>query len=124
LTPDLRDRLVAAGYQYIERHQRDHVPQGAPPEPGLWAKYFFNEIPGRRRANIHMRIEGNPNQQYALLFRDYLRAHPDVAATIERIKRELAARHANDADAYYAIKDPVYDVVWRAAQEWAGAAAA
>jgi GrpB-like predicted nucleotidyltransferase (UPF0157 family) len=123
LTPEVRDRLAAAGYPYVAKHNRDHVPQGAPAEPHLWAKYLFHEIPGQRPANIHVRVAGNPNQRYPLLFRDYLRAHPAVAATIELIKRELAARHADDADAYYAIKDPVYDLVWRAAQEWAAATA-
>ena len=68
--------------------------------------------------NLHVRAAGKPNQRYPLLFRDYLRAHPDAARTIERIKRELAGRFANDVDAYYAIKDPVYDLVWRAAQGW------
>ena len=54
-----------------------------------------------------------------MLFRDYLRLHPNSARTIELIKRELAKRHADDADAYYDIKDPVYDLVWDAAQAWA-----
>jgi hypothetical protein len=35
------------------------------------------------------------------------------------IKREIAARHPEDMDSYYAIKDPVYDLIWDAAQEWA-----
>ena len=38
---------------------------------------------------------------------------------IERIKRGIAKYHADDADAYYDIKDPVYDLVWNAAKEWA-----
>jgi hypothetical protein len=35
------------------------------------------------------------------------------------IKREIAKRHANDVEAYYDIKDPVYDLIWEAAQAWA-----
>jgi GrpB-like predicted nucleotidyltransferase (UPF0157 family) len=62
---------------------------------------------------------GNPNQRYPLLFRDFLRAHPSSARTIERIKRELVKRHANDVDVYYDIKDPVYDLIGGAALEWA-----
>jgi len=34
------------------------------------------------------------------------------------IKREIAKRHAEDVEAYYDIKDPVYDLLWAAAQEW------
>ena len=41
-----------------------------------------------------------------------------AAKTVELIKREIAKRHANDLDAYYDIKDPVYDLIWDAALEW------
>jgi GrpB-like predicted nucleotidyltransferase (UPF0157 family) len=85
----------------------------------LWAKLLFGQPQGRRRANVHVRIEGNPNQRYPLLFRDYLRAHPNSARSIELIKREIVKRHAEDVEAYYDIKDPVYDLIWDAAQEWA-----
>jgi hypothetical protein len=31
----------------------------------------------------------------------------------------LAKHHAADVGAYYDIKDPVYDLIWDAAKEWA-----
>jgi GrpB-like predicted nucleotidyltransferase (UPF0157 family) len=40
---------------------------------------FFNEPEGELRVNIHVRESGRANQRYALLFRDYLRAHPAAA---------------------------------------------
>ena len=80
---------------------------------------FFRQPSGQRRTNIHVRMQGNPNQRYPLLFRDYLRAHPNSARTVELIKRQLAKHHADDVEAYYDIKDPVYDLIWDAAQEWA-----
>ena len=95
------------------------MPLGEDDDPGLWAKFFFNQPSGQRRANIHVRVAGNPNQRYPLLFRDYLRAHPNSARTVELIKRQLARYHADDLEAYYDIKDPVYDLIWDAAQEWA-----
>jgi len=119
LTPEVQNKMIQAGYKHWQKNNLDHVPQGDDPHPQLWAKLFFSEPQGERRANIHIRVQGNPNQRYPLLFRDYLRAHPNSARTIERIKREIAKRHANDLDAYYDIKDPVYDLVWDAAQEWA-----
>ena len=118
LTSAVTAQLVDAGYQYKSHVTHDHVPAGEDPDPKLWRKLFFIQPEGERRANLHVRAAGKPNQQYPLLFRDYLRAHPDAARTIERIKRELAGRFANDVDAYYAIKDPIYDLVWRAAQAW------
>lgn len=118
LAMEVRQRLVAAGYEYRGVHTHDHVPLGEDDDPSLWAKFVFCEPKGQRRANVHVRIDGNPNQRYALLFRDYLRAHPNSTRSIELIKRELAKRHAEDEDAYYDIKDPVYDLIWDAAQDW------
>jgi GrpB-like predicted nucleotidyltransferase (UPF0157 family) len=119
LTPEVRRRLVDAGYHWFEAFTNDHVPLGEDTNPQLWAKFTFAQPEGERRANVHVRILGNPNQRYALLFRDYLRAHPNSVKTIELIKRELVKRHADDEDAYYDIKDPVYDLIWDAAQDWA-----
>ncbi len=119
LTSEIRDRMVAAGYVFKEALTHDHVPAGEDDDPRLWTKMVFMEPPGRRRANLHVRINGNPNQQYALLFRDYLRAHPRAVKAIELIKREIVKRHAEDVDAYYDIKDPVYDLIWVAALGWA-----
>ena len=95
------------------------MPLGEDDDPRLWAKFFFHQPSGQRHANIHVRAAGNPNQRYPLLFRDYLRAHPNSARTVELIKRQLARYHADDVEAYYDIKDPVYDLIWDAAQEWA-----
>ena len=118
LAPEILHRLLDARYEYWEAITHDHVPPGENEDPALWVKYLFNQPNGHRRANVHVRIDGNPNQRYALLFRDYLRAHPDSARSIEIIKREIASRHPDDLDAYYDIKDPVYDLVWDAAQDW------
>lgn len=119
LSPQVRQRLIDAGYVHREAITRDHTPLGEDTNPQLWAKWVFTQPEGQRRANVHLRVRGNPNQRYALLFRDYLWAHPNSARSIEQIKGEIAKRHADDEDAYYDIKDPVYDLIWDAAQEWA-----
>ena len=118
LTPDVKNRLIQAGYQYRPTITQDHVPLGEDPDPQLWEKFLFNQPKDRRRANVHVRIDGNSNQRYPLLFRDYLRAHPNSARSIELIKHEIVKRHAEDLDAYYDIKDPVYDLIWDAALDW------
>ena len=41
------------------------------------SKKYFREKPGQKRVHIHFRKEGSWSEQFALLFRDYLRAHPD-----------------------------------------------
>lgn len=119
LGPKVTQKLVNAGYEHWGNITSDHVPAGEDKNPKLWEKLFFNQPPGERRANIHVRVEGNPNQHYPLLFRDYLRAHPHSADSVEIIKRAIAKYHADDIEAYYDIKDPVYDLIWEAAQEWA-----
>jgi GrpB-like predicted nucleotidyltransferase (UPF0157 family) len=119
LSDEVADALADAGYGARADITQDHVPCGADPRPEEWRKLLFVEPKGARRANIHVREDGRLNQRYALLFRDYLRSHASTAQTLELVKRELASRHADDADAYYAIKDPVYDLVWEAAREWA-----
>ena len=140
LSADLVTRLSAADYEFVARHDRDHVPAGAATAAaaGDWAKLYFRQRPGQRACHIHVRVQGSPNLRYALLFRDYLRAHPADWArytrfftaqlvrahpaachTVDALKRELARLHGDDADAYYAIKDPAYDLIWLAANEWA-----
>ena len=121
LTDEVRDRLLVAGFRQSRPDARDHVPRGEAEDPVLWQKFLFTEPAGTRRSNIHIRILGFPNQRYPLLFRDYLRSHPNSASTVELIKRQLARYHADDIEAYYDIKDPVYDLIWEAAKEWAEA---
>jgi len=81
-------------------------------------KTFLREQTGKRRANIHIRELGRINQIYPLLFRDYVRSDDVIKDAYEAIKRELASRFPNDANAYYSIKDPYMDTVFRGAQLW------
>ncbi|MDK2980754.1 MAG: hypothetical protein PWQ55_1101 [Chloroflexota bacterium] len=119
LEPAIVGLMTAAGFQHRVDITADHLPCGEDPDPRLWEKFYFMQPPGRRLIHVHVRRQGSPNQRYPLLFRDYLRAHPHSAATVERIKRALARYHADDNVAYYDIKDPAYDLIWDAAQEWA-----
>jgi GrpB-like predicted nucleotidyltransferase (UPF0157 family)/uncharacterized damage-inducible protein DinB len=121
LAPDVTGRLVRAGWRHCAEITEDHVPRGADAAAASWAKLVFREPAGVRRANVHVRVEGKANQRYPLLFRDWLRAHPVSAGSMASIKRAIAARHADDVEAYYDIKDPVCDLVWVAAREWAEA---
>lgn len=118
LNDDLVSSLVEAGYEFVARHASDHVPQGDVSAPEGWKKLFFRGAPQKRACHVHVRVIGSPNHRYALVFRDYLRVHEQARLTVELIKRELARLHGNDADAYYAVKDPVYDLVWQAANDW------
>jgi GrpB-like predicted nucleotidyltransferase (UPF0157 family) len=74
---DLGDANPLGGAGFVEfAPAADHEPPGAETTPGDWTKRLFQNAPDERAANIHVRLEGRPNARYALLFRDYLRAHP------------------------------------------------
>src|SRR5262249_23204108 len=97
----------------------DHVPPGWDPNPTeRWHKVFASAPPEERRAHIHVRVVGGPNERFALLFRDFLRAHPDARDAWAIFKRELA-RISESVDDYVEVKDPATDVVIVVAEKWA-----
>ena len=63
-------------------------------------------------------MAGSPNERYALLFRDFMRAHPDARDAWAIFKTELA-RIADDTQDYVEVKDPATDVVMVVAERWA-----
>jgi GrpB-like predicted nucleotidyltransferase (UPF0157 family) len=115
------DRLAPgfgqAGYAAAP-YRHDHRPAGDTGDPGLWEKRLWQSPPGARRVNVHVRVAGWPNQRYALLFRDYLRAHPRAAAAYARLKRVLAEHLGDDLGAYTELKDPACDLIIAAAEAW------
>jgi GrpB-like predicted nucleotidyltransferase (UPF0157 family) len=64
------------------------------------SKRYFRESPGTRRTHVHVRCAGSFSEQLALLFRDYMRAHPGDARRYGEIKRRVAEDHAHDRRAY------------------------
>jgi len=64
-------------------------------------------------------VAGRANQRYALLFRDYLRAHSATAESYAELKQRLA-KYLADAETYPEVKDPAVDLIYWAAEEWAG----
>jgi GrpB-like predicted nucleotidyltransferase (UPF0157 family) len=97
---------------------RDHRPPGHTGPESEWQKLLFRPPPGQRRTNTHVRIQGRANQRYALLFRDFLRAHPATAGAYAELKRRLAA-HLADPKMYPEVKDPAVDLIYFAAKVWA-----
>jgi GrpB-like predicted nucleotidyltransferase (UPF0157 family) len=96
----------------------DHLPAGCSGTREDWAKWFFSPPERQRPTNLHVRLDGRPNQRYALLFRDYLRAHFQAAQTYAELKRRLALYLADPQD-YPQVKDPSVDLIYFAAEAWA-----
>jgi GrpB-like predicted nucleotidyltransferase (UPF0157 family) len=80
-------------------------------------KRYFREITGPR-THIHVRASGSWSEQFALLMRDYLRAHPAEAARYAALKRELAERLGDDRHAYTDAKDPFIWALMARATTW------
>ena len=55
---------------------------------------------GERLANLHFYAQGSPHAHRQIAFRDYLIAHPDVAAAYATEKQRARALHPNDSHAY------------------------
>jgi GrpB-like predicted nucleotidyltransferase (UPF0157 family) len=122
LTGKLERALYLAGYRRILSITHDHVPPGGDADLCQWEKWIFKVEPGARKVNLHVRMPGRQNQRYALLFRDYLRAFPDVAQAYGQVKTAIVHYHPEDnMDAYYDIKDPTCDIIRGGAEFWARA---
>jgi GrpB-like predicted nucleotidyltransferase (UPF0157 family) len=81
-------------------------------------KRYFREPPGQARTHIHVRREGSWSEQFALLFRDYLRTHPESAAHYAQVKCRLAEQYRDDREAYTNAKGPVIWEIMVHANEW------
>jgi GrpB-like predicted nucleotidyltransferase (UPF0157 family) len=82
-------------------------------------KRYFREAPGQRRTHIHVRRAGSFGEQFALLFRDFMRAHPHVATEYADLKIKLAQRYREDGTAYTDAKMPFIWSVIAQADSWA-----
>lgn len=84
-------------------------------ERGIAGRHLF--VRGDPRShNVHAFARDHPEVERHLLFRDYLRAHPDERAAYERLKRDLALKFAHDRQAYAEAKTPFCDRIVRLAR--------
>ena len=119
LKQPVEDALASIGYTRLE-YLKDHPPVGLHSPANKWNKWLFKPPEGQRPINLHVRINGHPNQRYALLFRDYLRHHTATAQAYAELKRRLA-ENLSDPETYPDVKDPAVDLIYYAAEDWAAA---
>lgn len=65
-----------------------------------WRRFFVQVTAGRRSAHLHLMASGSPRWDQQLRFRDALRADPTRVAAYTALKRDLAAQHVDDREAY------------------------
>ncbi|MCR2805941.1 GrpB family protein [Paenibacillus soyae] len=81
-------------------------------------KRYFRESNNMRRTHIHIREAGSFSEQFALLFRDYLRSHSDDAKYYEATKYRLMELYRNDRHRYVEEKEPIFWEIIRKASRW------
>jgi len=76
-------------------------------EYGIPGRRFYRRgnSQGDRTHQIHAFGVGSPQIARHLAFRDYMIAHPEIAQEYSNLKRQLAANHPNDIEAYMDGKD-------------------
>ncbi len=122
LTLDLDAPFARVGCTRVVDIDHDHVPPTATDSDDSdynWRKLYYRPPADMRPTHIHVRRAGSANGRYALLFRDYLRAHPLASAAYAQVKVALARNDSYDWDLYYDIKDPVCDIIMAGAEDWA-----
>jgi len=87
-------RIQSLGYDYVQQYEVE-LPN---------RRYFRKaSLKGKRTHQIHLvEIESDEWKRY-ILFRDYLRSHPEVAKEYEQLKKRLAKIYL-DANEYAAKK--------------------
>jgi GrpB-like predicted nucleotidyltransferase (UPF0157 family) len=89
------ERLQALGYTYLPQY-----------EAWLPGELFFRKaLAGPWTHHLHILQGDDPRWRDRLLFRNYLRNHPEAAATYAKLKRDLAAAFDDDISGYRNAKD-------------------
>ncbi len=89
--------MERAGYDYFFRPE---LGDDGPRYP--W--FIGRDASGARVSHIHVVLIADTAQWDRVVFRDYLRSHRDAALEYAQLKRGLAARFADDREAYTTAK--------------------
>ena len=100
--------VVALGYEALGEH-------------GLPRRHFYRRHEnGERTHHVHLWAAGDPEVARHLAFRDFLIAHPALAARYGELKTGLAAQFEWDVDGYIGGKDAFVKDIEAQALRWAG----
>ncbi|BBZ22835.1 dephospho-CoA kinase [Mycolicibacter hiberniae] len=126
---ELAESLLNAGYPRLaditadngKPDARSTVPEFDHAEdPALWRKRIHASADPGRATNVHIRVQGWPNQQFALLFPAWLSADADARAEYLAVKREAEQAGIDGGiPAYAKAKEAWFDTAYRQAWAWA-----
>jgi GrpB-like predicted nucleotidyltransferase (UPF0157 family) len=104
----LVEPLERIGYVYwAENPKRDRM-------------FFVKGMPPygpRRTHHVHVSEPTSDAWHSPLLFRDYLRRHPDEAERYHLLKLDLSSRYRHDREAYTTAKDAFVEAIVRLARD-------
>lgn len=127
---ELAQALLPMGYPRIDNTVGDIVKPEArstvesydhSDDAVLWHKRIHGSADPGRPTYLHLRVDGWPNQQFALLFVDWLKANPDEQASYLAAKRQIAAQEHPTSASYADAKEPWFAEGYRRAWQWADA---
>jgi len=111
IADELVDPLTNVGYPRVEGITTDTPHAG---DPVVWSKRFHAAADPGRPANVHVRVDGWPNQQSALLFPEWLKAVPEARDEYVAVKRDATASRD-----YVQAKERWLSDAYHRAWEWA-----
>ena len=89
-----------------------------PINPAFQRRLFCKGPYNEGTHHVHFTIHGSDVWAEPILFRDYLRAHPDAAAWYQQVKRDAAARHQIDLNGYHDEKSGCVVTLMEQAHTW------
>ena len=113
---ELEGALLAAGYPRLVDITEDtsHTDDEA-----MWQKRFHASSDPGRPTNVHLRVDGSPGQQFALLFRDWLIADDEIRRECLEVKKNVAAAGHQSTGDYADAKEPWLTTAYPRALAWA-----
>jgi dephospho-CoA kinase len=115
--PEFVKALADRGFPRIEGNDQDVVHSWSP-DPASWAKRFHGSADPGRVVHLHVREHGSSGWESALLFRDWLVAHPAERDDYADLKRVLAHSEATLPE-YSIAKEPWIASALERARAWA-----
>jgi dephospho-CoA kinase len=125
---ELVEPLLAAGYPRLEHITQDAAkadarstvePYDHVDDSAWWHKRIHASADPGRPTNLHIRVDGWPNQQFALLFVDWLTTNPAAREDYLAVKRSADDGARGDIMRYVTAKEPWFLDAYRRAWEWA-----
>ncbi len=87
--------LRSIGYEYIPKYEAS-IPE----------RRYFRKGPPEAHIHLHVVEPMSDFWERHILFRDFLRAHPEIAQEYYQLKKGLAAKYGSDHCAYTEAKAP------------------